>query len=132
MGFMVIGEKFYEELGYLFYAAASADKKVAKEEVAELKKCVREVWLPLEDSTDTFGSDAAFHIESVFDWLLENGEKGQDALSNFEEYFLNHKKLFSESIKSKILDTVSRISGAYGTENKAEKEFWNQVKILLN
>jgi hypothetical protein len=129
---MVITEKFYQELGYLFYAVASVDKKVAKEEISELKKCVREEWLKLEDSVDTFGTDAAYQIETVFDWLATNHESTQFAFGTFEEYFQKNKKVFTPEITKMILATSDRIAAAYAAKNKAELTILSQINQLLN
>ncbi len=63
---------FYQQLGKLFYAVADSDNNIQQDEINKLKKVVREEWLPIEDSVDEFGTDAAYQIEIVFDWLLEN------------------------------------------------------------
>ncbi|NGY36599.1 hypothetical protein FQU23_003625 [Flavobacterium sp. XN-5] len=47
------------------------DKTVQKEEIEKLKELVQKEWLPVEDSSDIFGSDSAYQIEIVFDWLVE-------------------------------------------------------------
>lgn len=129
---MVITEKFYQELGYLFYAVASVDKKVAKEEISELKKCVRDVWVKLEDGVDAFGTDAAFQIETVFDWLATNHETTEFAFGTFEEYFQNNKKVFTPNVKNLIKITSERIASAYASKNKAELTILSQINQLLN
>ena len=63
---------FYQQLGKLFYSAASVDNTVHEDEMAQLKEIVKKEWLPLENSLSEFGDDAAYQIEIVFDWLVEN------------------------------------------------------------
>ncbi|HLU51235.1 MAG TPA: hypothetical protein VKZ42_03660 [Flavobacteriaceae bacterium] len=53
-------QKFYQSLGKLFYAIASVDKVVRKDEVEILKSLVKEKWLDLDDVEDEFGTDAAY------------------------------------------------------------------------
>lgn len=128
---MMVSEKFYQELGHLFYAVASVDKKVERAETAALKKWVRKEWTDLEDSTDEFGEDAAFQIETVFDWLSENHEHHTYAFGEFETYFLSHKKMFTKDVRVKLLNTCTSIAEAYGSTNKAETSLLERIKILL-
>lgn len=128
---MIVTEKFYQELGHLFYAVASVDKKVERAEIVALKKCVKEEWTVLEDSTDEFGEDIAFQIETVFDWLSENHEQHTFAFGEFEEYFLSHKKIFTKEVKSKLMKTCESIAGAYASKNKAEETLLQKIKVLM-
>jgi hypothetical protein len=128
---MVVMEKFYQELGHLFYAVASVDKKIAKEEISELKKCISEQWLHFEDTTDEFGMDAAFQIEAVFEWLEDRDEKADFAFHEFEEYFNGHKKIFNDKVKSMIFNTCEKIASSYGTKNKAELELLGKISVLF-
>jgi hypothetical protein len=129
---MMVMEKFYQELGHLFYAIASVDKKIAREEIRELKKCVREEWLKLEDTVDEFGEDAAFQIESVFEWLAQNHEKPENAFQEFETYFESHKKIFNNNVRTMVLATCEKIAASYASKNKAEVALLEQVRALLH
>ncbi|HTF80954.1 MAG TPA: hypothetical protein VL947_04500, partial [Cytophagales bacterium] len=106
-------------------------KKIAKEEIKELKRCVREEWLKVEDTVDEFGEDAAFQIESVFEWLAERHEKPENAFQEFENYYVSHKKIFSPSIRTLVVNTCEKIATAYASKNKAEVALLKQVKTLL-
>ena len=65
----IFWKELYEKLGHLFYAVAFADGTIESAEIKKLKETVKERWLQAEESNDEFGSDAAFQIISVFDWL---------------------------------------------------------------
>ncbi|MBS1921074.1 MAG: hypothetical protein JST17_12555 [Bacteroidetes bacterium] len=52
--------RFYKELGNLFYAIASADKKTSSLEKKKLDEEVQYAWRHYDHSTDRFGSDRAF------------------------------------------------------------------------
>ena len=71
------GNEFYENLGKLFYSVAMADKKVSLIEIQRLKEDVKKYWLPLDDVEDDFGTDAAYQIEIVFDWLQQEERNSQ-------------------------------------------------------
>ena len=62
-------KELYPKLGYLFYAVAIADGTIEKAEIKKLEETVKERWLEVGGSYDEFGSNAAFQIISVFDWL---------------------------------------------------------------
>lgn len=124
-------ETLYEKLGHLFYAIASADKHVHPAEFERLKTLVSKEWLPLEDSTDAFGTDAAHYISIAFDYLQSEGVSSAEAFAVFSAYYEDNTSKFTQAIKKKILSTASAIADAFGTTNKKEKESLNTLKRLL-
>jgi uncharacterized tellurite resistance protein B-like protein len=125
-------EKFYESIGHAFYAVAHANQKVDKKEIDTLIKIVRNEWASLEDETDEFGEDAAFHIISVFDWLTDNDVKEKEAIQHFKEYVSNHQKLFTPDIKNKILKTCEKIAASSHKTSKNENKVIQEIKQILN
>ncbi|MDO6741379.1 MULTISPECIES: hypothetical protein [Polaribacter] len=104
---------FYENLGKLFYAIAAADNVVEEIEFKALKKIVKNKWTKVDAVNDDYHSDAAYQIETVFDWL--NNEGFFDSNSCYQEFldFKNeHPSLFTESIKSLILKTALKIANS--------------------
>jgi uncharacterized tellurite resistance protein B-like protein len=67
-----LGLEIYQNLGKLFYAVAIADGTIHIKEIDKLKEIVREEWIHVDRIEDSFHSDAAYQIETVFDWLLEH------------------------------------------------------------
>ena len=126
-----IGKEFYQNLGKLFYAMAVADQHVHDKEIARLKEVVREHWLQLEDSVDEFGTDAAFQIESVFDWLLEYEKDGDAYYKEFEAFYHDHKTLFSAEVKNLTMTTARSIAAAFYGSNKAELIVLARVQLLF-
>lgn len=122
---------FYQKLGFLFYSIAAADKIIRDEEVAELHKQVMENWIRLEDTKDDFGSDAAYQIEIVFDWILDNETNGERAYQIFEEYFQSNSEMFDDEIKQKIYTTAEKISMSYHGVNKSEASNILRLHTLL-
>jgi len=122
---------FYQKLGFLFYSIAAADKIIREEEIKELHKEVVENWVNLEDSKDEFGSDAAYQIETVFDWILDNETNGERAYQIFESYFLENSEMFDAEIKKKIYSTSNKISLSYHGVNKAEASNILRLHTLL-
>jgi len=74
--------EFYQILGKLFYAIAASDKVVHKVEIETLKELIKTVWVPLDDYEDEFHEDAAYQIETVFDWLEYERIKQLPVLKN--------------------------------------------------
>ena len=113
---------FYSELGKLMYAIAKADGKVGNEEYNTLKKIVREELLPLEKSTDEYGTDNAFYTEMEFDYLEDNYGDPILAFNSFIDYVEAHKSTFNEKIVNLIKRISSRIaSSEFGIDANEQK-----------
>lgn len=124
-------QKFYQSLGKLFYAIASVDKVVRKDEVEILKSLVKEKWLDLDDVEDEFGTDAAYQIEIVFDWLLNQDVKSETAYFQFKEFYNQQSELFSTKVKQLIWETSESIAAAFSGKNKAEENLLMDLKSLM-
>ncbi len=122
---------FYQQLGQLFYSLASIDKKVNKTEIIRLKQIINQEWLPLENTLDEFSSDAAFQIEIVFDWLVDNNWNTKDAIPEFVEFKKEHESVFTNTIIELILKTSREIASSFNNINKLEQVFINQLDGIL-
>jgi len=114
-------ERFYQNLGKLFYAIAAADKKVRNEEYDKLREIVRADWLTVDELEDDFQTDAAYQIEIVFDWL--NTEDTLDAETWFDEFIQFNEEnapLFTKPIQDLILKTAHAIAASFSGKNKSE------------
>ena len=127
----IIGNTFYQKIGSLFFAVAMANGSVHSNEVDKLKALVREKWLPLDDIEDEYGTDAAFQIEIVFDWLLENEKKSSECFASFTAFYKEHKVIFSEKVKGLIFDTANAIAYSFSGKNKAELIFLGNLHLLF-
>ncbi|PWL37646.1 hypothetical protein DKG77_15215 [Flagellimonas aquimarina] len=125
------GKMFYQNLGKLFYAVAQADHSVHVKEIDRLKKTVRESWLQVDAIVDEYGADAAFQIESVFDWLLEYEKNGEDCYEEFEAFYNDNKKMFSEKMKYLIMSTSRAIASAFSGRNKSELILLGRLELLF-
>ncbi|MEG9328338.1 TerB family tellurite resistance protein [Salinimicrobium catena] len=124
-------QRFYQNLGRLFYAIAAVDGVIKKEEIDALKKIVREEWLDLDEYTDSFGTDAAFQIEIIFDWLDANKPDPQNAFQTFMDFHADHKELFTPQINEKILAASQNIAAAFRGKNKSELVMLAKLQSLL-
>ena len=125
-------KSFYQQMGKLFYAIAAADKTVREEELEALKKLVRSEWLKLDETYDEFGSDSAYQIEIVFDWLTENEWDMEDAISGLKGFREVHPGLFTDQINRLILKTASAVADSFNGKNKSELTILTQLRSVLS
>ncbi len=126
-----IVKEFYQNLGKLFYAVAIADDSVHTKEIERLKEVVRAHWLALDDVEDEYGTDAAFQIETVFDWLLEYEKDGEECYEAFETFYTEHKILFNTKVRDLIIGTARAIAAAFAGSNKAELVLLGRLQLLF-
>ncbi|SFZ92295.1 hypothetical protein SAMN05428642_102640 [Flaviramulus basaltis] len=108
---------FYQAIGKLFYAIASADKNVEEEEYHKFKDIVKKEWVLL----DNFGPKDVYQIKIVFDWLNKNKKLNPEKwFKDFLIYKNNNEKLFTNNIKTLILKTVNAIAYSFSSINKSE------------
>jgi len=129
---MVINyQKIYEKLGYLFYAIAAADQHVKFSEEKKLRELVTQKWVPLENSTDEFNTDAAYYISIAFDYLLAEGVSAEEAFRVFQEYYTEHKSAFDQNLKKQITATAQAIAQAFARKNQQEQKLLAELSRLL-
>ena len=126
-----VGEHFYENLGKLFYAVAVVDSRIQRQEIDKLRSFVRKYWLEVDDLEDVYGTDAAFQIESVFDWLVDNEKDGDDCFEDFRAFYKDHGSVFNAFIKVLILDTANAIANSFSGKNKAELVMLGKLELLF-
>jgi hypothetical protein len=125
-------QKIYEKLGYLFYAIAAADKAVAPAEADKLRQLVQKFWLPIEDSTDEFGTDAAYYIDISFEYLLNEGIDAEEAFQEFKDYYDLHSGAFSSVIIRNMKDTAHAISHAFKGKSSRESALLKRLNKMLD
>lgn len=124
-------EKLYENLGKLFYAIAAADKVIHEEEIKTLEKIVKDDWVKVDDLKDEFGTDEAFYIEIMFDWMQENSPPAFQAFYEFKEFKDENEKLFTPKIKKLTLKTAESIARSFKGKDPAEETMLSKLKEIL-
>lgn len=126
-----VGNTFYQKVGSLFFAVAMVDGSIHNKEIEKLKSVVREKWLPLDDITDEYGTDAAYQIEIVFDWLLEYEKTSAECFIDFIDFYKEHMTIFSNGVKGLILETANAIAYSFSGKNKAELVLLGKLQLLF-
>ncbi|WP_273568530.1 hypothetical protein [Maribacter halichondriae] len=126
-----IGNELYQNLGKLFYSVAMADESVHTKEIDKLRSFIRKYWLDVDAIEDEYGEDAAFQIETVFDWHLDNEKDGDETFAEFEEFYKDHEKKFTPFIKVLILDTAYAIANSFSGTNKSELILLGKLRLIL-
>ncbi|WP_299680531.1 hypothetical protein [uncultured Tenacibaculum sp.] len=112
--------KFYQNIAKVFYAVAKSDNSINMHEIKALKQVVKDKWLMIDETFDMFGTDTAYQIEVVFDWLYSKNATTEDCFTDFLEYYNNYYYFFTREIKQLIIETSYRIAEAFKGKNKAE------------
>lgn len=108
------------------------DKTVREEEIAKLKEIVQKEWLPIENTFDEFGSDSAYQIEIVFDWLVENDWDIEQVLHSFKLFRREHNSLFTPQMNVLILKTANAIATSFSGKNKSEQILISKLNAILH
>lgn len=124
-------EVFYQKLGYLFYSIAAADHRVSTSEKEVLLALIVEDWLSLDEATDAYGTDSAYQIQILFDFLNEKSFDAENAWSIFERYFKSHITSFDDDIIDRIFHTAARIADGLNGRNKSEVRALARLHLLL-
>jgi len=124
--------KFYQNIAKIFYAVAKSDNVININEIKALKKVVKDKWLMIDETFDVFGTDTAYQIEIVFDWLYSKNATSEDCFSDFVEYYHNHHYFFTDQIKNLITETSKRIANAFRGTNTTEQIILKKLELELN
>src|SRR5690606_24541187 len=124
-------EKLYENLGKLFYAIAAADKVIHKEEIKTLERIVKEDWVKVDDYKDQFGTDDAFYIEIMFDWMQENSPPAYQAFYEFREFKEDNEQLFTPKVKELTWKTATSIATSFEGNDPVEQTMLSKLKEIL-
>lgn len=124
-------QRIYEKLGFLFYAIAAADNVVTPAEISRLEEMVKKIWVPIENTTDEFGTDAAQYISISFEYLMNEGVEADMAFEEFSNYYQDHSPAFSNGIKESIKMTAHAIAEAFKGENALEHAYLERLEKLL-
>jgi len=124
-------QSFYQKLGYLFYSIASADRRISQQEHDALQQVIKEDWLHFNDKTDAYGTDTAYQIQIIFDFLKEKEYHSESAYNIFNRYFKEHLSLFTDDVIDRIFHSSNRIADCLNGRNKSELQALARLHMLL-
>lgn len=124
--------RFYSEVGKLLYAIAAADGRVDRKEYEKLRDIVKEKLVPQENSTDQFGTDAAYYAEIEFDILMDQTPSATSCFHSFCDYVEAHHTAFDNHHKDMVMEMVKEIAQVYHGIDTKEKELIKQLKKRLD
>lgn len=117
---------FFENLAYLFYSVAIADRKIMVEEKRIIIEYVKKYW-----SHRLKTSDSDEIIYATLRWLIKEETISEDAFLVFKNFFLDNKKLFSDELRNKIMETSNGIALSYSGKNKSELILLTKLHTLF-
>jgi hypothetical protein len=80
---------------------------------------------------DAFGSDSAYQIEIVFDWLVENEWDIDQMIPDLKLFRTVHSSLFTDQVNDLIIKTAKAIE-LICRQNKSEHVLISQLNFLEN
>lgn len=123
--------RFYQNAGKLFFAIAAVDKNVRQEEYEKLIEIIKSDWLQVEDTEDSFGTDAAYQIEFIFDWLEDSCPEPYDCYEEFVEFKRTHEYVFTPKIRQLVWKTAYEVASAFNKRNKSELAMLSKLALEL-
>jgi hypothetical protein len=110
----------YQHLGKLFYAIASSDKKIQKQEVEVLKKEVSVFNTNENLNISNSIIDVEHYITGTFDILYFEDADAETCFDDFITFKKEYETLFTTSFKKKILEIAGKIAASFSNLNKSE------------
>lgn len=126
-----IWTQFYEKMAFLFYSIASCDGHIAAQESASVKQQLREVWLDFESSSNEYGDDAAYQVETVFDWLLDAAPSSDDAFGEFKSFVKEHPGFITAPLRETILSSSKHVASSFYGTNSSEQKLLSELEDVL-
>ena len=128
----MIYKNFYSEVGKLLYALAKADGSIPPEEIKAIHQLVLKDLVPIENSTDEFGTDSAFYVEMEFDYLNENFYEPDVAFNSFITYVEDHYSAFDEKLKTAIIKVAETLINSFHETNIQDHNYILKLKETFN
>lgn len=122
---------FYKKLGNLYFAIAASDNNISKKEKTAIEEVVYYHWKHLENSTDRFGTDAAYFILFQFETLADGVVHPQSAYQSFAHFFSENQDQIDHWLRKRIFDSAKHIAEAVRGVNEKEMHYLLKLKDLL-
>ncbi len=124
-------QRFYKELGNLFYSIAAADGRIGVLEKKIVEDEVKYAWKHFDHGTDRFGSDRAFLIEFEFEAMEDSNEPAESAFNSFEEFFEEYASMMDAPVRKKIFNSARHIAEITRKINQDELSYLIRLRKLM-
>jgi hypothetical protein len=128
----MVYRQFYSEIGKLLYAVAAADGQVQKKEYDKLREIVEKKLVPMEQSTDQFGTDSAYYAEIEFDILMDRGASSAACFKSFCNFVENHRTAFDKNLKAMVSNLAKELALVYRGTNSKEAILIKELNHYLD
>ncbi len=127
----MIYKNFYSEVGKLLYAIAKADGTIEPKEIKAIHQMVLKDLVPLESSTDEFGTDSAFYVEMEFDYLNEKLYDPDVAFNSFIDYVQDHFSAFDAKMKKAVFNVANTLTDSFHETNIKDHYMIEKLREVL-
>ncbi|MDD7885042.1 hypothetical protein [Flavivirga sp. 57AJ16] len=117
---------FYIALAYLFYTIAAIDRSMTREEKLQIIAFVKKHW-----TVSINDANSQELIYQTLRELIKNKEKPESAFLVFKNFYLDHKKMFSQDFLTRILTACHAIASSFGKQNKSELIVLSNLALLF-
>lgn len=121
-------QRFYIELGKLLYAVAEADHHISEKEKQKLLDIVKDELVPVESSTDDYGTDNAYYAEFEFELAEEQDLNPDEALDSFLGFARANPKGFTQKHRELSIRVMDELAEVYYGINKNESRVIERVR----
>jgi hypothetical protein len=105
---------------------------VSDQEVAALKRIVKEELMPQEASTDHFGTDQACITEFEFEVPADRGTTSEEAFESFTTYTARHRPDLDEERRELIHRAADTVARAFHGVGRKEMPFLSELHRHLD
>jgi uncharacterized tellurite resistance protein B-like protein len=123
---LVKRDDFYESLAHLFYAIATVDNRIKPEEKKKIKDLVEAHW-----SFDIDHENSKTILFLTLKKLFKKKVDPEDAFLIFSHFFNEKRALFSDELKTRILDHTTKIALSFSEINKSESVLISRLFFLM-
>ncbi|PWK20691.1 hypothetical protein [Xanthomarina spongicola] len=125
-------QKFYQNLGKLFYAIAAVDNNVRDVELEKLKNVVKKEWLTTNLIDNSLKINIEDSIINTFKWLHDDNEyHAETCYNSFLTFKKEHESLFTDRMNTLILKTARAIAASFSKVNKLELMLLTKLDMEL-
>lgn len=114
------GQKFYELIGKICYAAAKADSVIKVDEINKMNDLLMDYW-----------ADNYQPISDEFYRCINENYNSKEIITDIKVHKQLNPDLYSNVMTDQIMETAYKIVASYSGTNKSEIVFISQLRNVL-